>query len=1048
MMFNKIVRNLGRFIVLGAVVVAPWRNGAFEPLYLRVLMFMTISAAVLALAALWSTPERKRKVNSYWPAIFLSIPTLLGLALGVLQVLPLSDASIARFSPHIAELRRLFVPIETELTFAEFNAADSDAIVAAEEAQIRDLADLAREKNSEFFPYDEAEASTVERAMLLDSIIDKELLPDDQRDNLHHWGNTLSVNPLMTKQLLPTFWTALTLFLAASILFNSSESRRVLFKTVVFTGLAVAAFSLALKANPSLINYEDYDYWWLIGVTTSYGPYVNKNACGGYLVLGFGACLYFVAREFLTSARTMRKELHERRLEEEERQKETVYHRSGEARWKVVLGDVFELFNRRLFFWLCVLGFFYASILASLSRGAAVAATVAMATSIVFMFFRRETWRFWYVPFVAFLIAFVALVAVSRFESVDARMTTLVEEDADGETAFGRDTRWENWADALKSSRDYPWLGAGLGTYRLANFANDRVTKYDRLFFYAENSFVQTLLELGRVGLILLVSEYLLLLGLIGVFLKGRHSVETTAFGISGVAIVLGQVISSSVDFGIYLPANLFLFAVLCGACVGRQKKRQFDELVKASARKETAEAAVSQMRLLSRRERCGLFVFSALLLLILSGGVAALRENSDHIVRRDLLRAAENLTEEKLITMSSTAIDGLIRDLREYVSKRDDSYEVRYALANLGLIRFRLRYADYLKKCRPDDSPEALWNESLPEYYLKTFLEYQWSGLKIPVESTRNNEFICDTLPDVAADLLAARRICPLYSSAYLTLLGVFPLCLETSWEDERGLANLYARRIVSLGPYDSQNLIMSGYRLGRFKLWGLEKKFLNQAVANYGLCAPQILEILNDTIPAALLPGAVDETLTDDPKTLTRACNVLQKSKETALFRALEAKARKCFTEAPEEARDSRFYYWAGFFYNIMGEYDTAQEQLAKSYELDEDNDQAFFLRAGILCDRSSILLKDEECVRILTEYCEKSHGQRLWMAEELLKKAQSNLLENTARLDARERIRKEREEDERIKNEVRARLAAEKEEARGAEESADSEMMEDLE
>ena len=67
---------------------------------------------------------------------------------------------------------------------------------------------------------------------------------------------------------------------------------------------------------------------------------------------------------------------------------------------------------------------------------------------------------------------------------------------------------------------------------------------------------------------------------------------------------------------------------------------------------------------------------------------------------------------------------------------------------------------------------------------------------------------------------------------------------------------------------------------------------------------------------------------------------------------------------------------------------------------------------------------------------------------MAEELLKKAQSNLLENTARLDARERIRKEREEDERIKNEVRARLAAEKEEARGAEESADSEMMEDLE
>ena len=76
MLLNRILKNIGRLCVLSVVVAGPWRNGAFEPLYLRVLIYLIIASAVFALLALWTTPSRERKFNSYWSAIFVSIPLL------------------------------------------------------------------------------------------------------------------------------------------------------------------------------------------------------------------------------------------------------------------------------------------------------------------------------------------------------------------------------------------------------------------------------------------------------------------------------------------------------------------------------------------------------------------------------------------------------------------------------------------------------------------------------------------------------------------------------------------------------------------------------------------------------------------------------------------------------------------------------------------------------------------------------------------------------------------------------------------------------------
>lgn len=1018
------IKNIGRLSVIFLIVLSPWRNGAFEPRVLRILLWLVVASGISALLSLWTTPLRERKVNSYGATILLSLPLFVGLLLGIFQATTLSPELLGQLSPSVFELKRLTTSPTFGITLDELLSGNRDSLPDEVRTKALERANFFLNSKRQVFPYEE-NVEVVARSLVLDGALEQKLLPESGRSQLREWGDTISVYPLATRQSLPAFWAAVVVFLASSILFNTVESRRVLLKAVVFTGLVMALFCVAMRANPSLVDLNKFNYWWLIDRTGSFGPYVNKNAAAGYLVLCFGACLYFISREFIISSLRLRKELKDRRQEERELRDEAAYSRAPERIWKVVLGDVFELFNRRLTFWLFVLGFLYAAILASLSRGATIAASSAFLLSVALMLSRPETRKFWYAPLTACLIALGALAAVSLYESVDDRLSTLVEEDELGDAVIVKDLRWDNWRAAINSSKDYPWFGSGLGTYRYANLANDQATKYGRLFFYAENTFVQTLLEMGRVGVAALLLEYVLLLILFGRFLTRRHGADTFSFAVAGTAIIVGQIISSSFDFGIYLPANMLLFALLCGAISGRQNKRLFERLNSELANRETSLQSIHETRRLKIREWTGMFFFSAATLFVLLGTKSALNENADHIQRRELVKSAD-IAEERLIHMSSTSVDSLIRKLREFISRRDDSYEARNALAELEIIRFRLQYKELLEQERPEASPEELWNETLPERLLTAFLDYQWRGLKIPVGMIRDNKLVAEGLTNVASDYLASRKICPLRSGVHAALMGLIPLCADLDLEDERNLADLYARRSAILAPYDSGNLLAVGYRLGCFKLWTLEKFFLRRVAENNKLYAPQILKVLEDSIPESDLAEAIDDALPDDVALLCQSISYFTSAKSSLLFHSLENKTKKCLSETPENKRDSEFYYWAGFFYNKIGDYETAQEQLAKSYELDDNNDDSFFLRMQILCEHSSTLLKDEECVRALTRYCENHKGNKLWQASELLEKAQKNRRRNVARVEARERVRREREQDNRIREEVKRQKA----------------------
>ncbi|MBR4103211.1 MAG: hypothetical protein IKK39_03990, partial [Thermoguttaceae bacterium] len=92
---NRLTTFLGRFCVLAALIAAPWANAGADARNFRILLYLALASGICAFIALWTTPRRERRTNSYFGTLATAIPLTLGLALAVVQLLPLSDETLA-----------------------------------------------------------------------------------------------------------------------------------------------------------------------------------------------------------------------------------------------------------------------------------------------------------------------------------------------------------------------------------------------------------------------------------------------------------------------------------------------------------------------------------------------------------------------------------------------------------------------------------------------------------------------------------------------------------------------------------------------------------------------------------------------------------------------------------------------------------------------------------------------------------------------------------------------------------------------------------------
>ncbi|MCP3958369.1 MAG: O-antigen ligase family protein [bacterium] len=114
----------------------------------------------------------------------------------------------------------------------------------------------------------------------------------------------------------------------------------------------------------------------------------------------------------------------------------------------------------------------------------------------------------------------------------------------------------------------FPWTGTGLGTFRQA-FPMVQPPELSMAWLHAHSDPIEMLVTTGVVGLPILAWGLVALYRrLWTVFQRGRRS-EDRAAGVAALGALVGVLLHSFVDFGLTLPANTFVFAILCGAACG-----------------------------------------------------------------------------------------------------------------------------------------------------------------------------------------------------------------------------------------------------------------------------------------------------------------------------------------------------------------------------------------------------------------------------------------------------------------------------------------------
>ncbi|MFM7740113.1 MAG: O-antigen ligase family protein, partial [Planctomycetota bacterium] len=207
-------------------------------------------------------------------------------------------------------------------------------------------------------------------------------------------------------------------------------------------------------------------------------------------------------------------------------------------------------------------GFLALGIIATLSRGG-VSALLAggIFTLLAYGMARKpKTGGLLFVP----VLVMVVLLStwIGFFEQLTARFEkTKVDEVLIGDEL---DTRIESWTRSLESRSQTGLLGSGLGSYPLINrmYWRERETGITE---YAENQFVQSLVDGGWLALLLVLAG-VLLTGYSSLFMlfKG-FSPATLAIGGAGTFLFASQAIAGFFDFGWYIPSNTLLGAVLVG---------------------------------------------------------------------------------------------------------------------------------------------------------------------------------------------------------------------------------------------------------------------------------------------------------------------------------------------------------------------------------------------------------------------------------------------------------------------------------------------------
>lgn len=660
-----------------------------------------------------------------------------------------------------------------------------------------------------------------------------ELLPAPTADAVAA-AAPLSLEPAATRQDLATLALIGLAFAVGTLLFADDKARRFLCMAMAVQGAAVAFFSLTQLLTRQA---ESAGNWRIAFHSGSwFGPFINRNNEGGYLNLCLGGALALLLW-------TMRRD---DRLPEAADPRMT----APRERFLQFVMQPFAHLRASVLFSLGMCGLIVAEIFCSLSRGAIVGMLAGLIAA-VWAAGRagRRVARLW--PLGLALAAGTALVAWSGgSDRVERRLESLFSPAA---YDLGR---IPHWRDGLRAAADFLPAGCGLGAYRRVYPAYQHRSD---IYWYqhAENQPLEALVVGGVPGLLLLVAAAALTAAAARRRLRRSPSGWPSDFALGMVFLLAAQYLHGLVDFGLYLPANALLLALVAGslsapACdgegdgIGRRRVRALGGAILLLAFAATAAWGWREIRR------------------------AAAVDDARHATRKETDASQPQIepTRQALARMT------------EATALRPDDADGQFQTAVLWVQAYRAAALAQLQKEYPNADPKRLDELTSLINLFRRAEEFRRAGNQAALHRLRSEPLVVTDLARAEQYAELARNACPNMPEPHLLLAQLSVLHAD-------GDAQPHLRRVEAAAPSYGPMLhrcatleLLAGRVDEAIRVWRLA------IASDEDYLAPQALAACDGALPPEQI---VERLLPDSPALLVRLARDYARDERHARLRQL---------------------------------------------------------------------------------------------------------------------------------------------------------------
>lgn len=711
---------------------------------------------------------------------------------------------------------------------------------------------------------------------------------------------SLSIIPQTTKAALVPWALAFSFGLISSIIFRSSQSRRVLLWCVLLNSLALSLWGIVQRSTgstdllPGVPNH-----------TTSipFATFVYRNAGAAAILPGLAAAaaLLFIQRS---------------------RPAQSAYKHTVPG---VLVNKIYAAARPWSAADLALISIgclVFAGVIASLSRGAWMATVCAAIVALIVC--RRRFSIVKSLGAVALCALIVALGSAQFTKQLQLRLQRVnIQELTVNE-------RFEHWRLTMTTAAAYFPLGSGLGTYGYAALSEQTMPSKG-WFREAHNQYLETIVELGVLGFATLTLALFLVIRSLTRILRSTHNHEDLAFGLFGLMVFVSAAIHNFFDFVITIPANLILYSVIFGVIVSA------GHCIQSVPRTQAAKPAAGALLAFAF---CGLLAAYCVT-------YSRWESLGDLAVKGTPLAELDSVPSAEAITDRIAALDKAIE------AQPDRAVLYRHR-SQCHLAQYRLAVIDAVK-----EAGETLsWEFSRPEALYTILAALPAESREVTARSLRATPQLKAPLSNALIDIAAGLQCNPFYVQLHFSGVMLSPICdwPVDNWLDHAAdLSRSDPAKLHLAGQF----AFHAGQHDQMLSTWNqclqVSSKY-DQAIAKAALERLPLTELSDELVPpsrpeflvtliqAVLMPDPQGEKVTaeDVKKEASDVADKLMNDKRIAEHRrhfvaatiyqlvGNQAKATECWLQAiAADPKNPQYRYNAAIHFRSSGDFEEALRQ-----------------------------------------------------------------------------------------------------------------------